>query len=149
AAHHVDIEALRELFDFGVRMLAGFDVDAFGRANRRAHVARDAFETAVVSDGQNVGSAESLGVVPLLFGVTDGRNVSFEETQKQPAQRDAKRLERRPHGGVFTPGSFADIDYGDIDGVAASNRRHRATSWLGSSGAGRAGGIIPSGPIRS
>src|ERR1051326_4593105 len=50
AAHHVDIKPGREFLDLRVGMLAGFDVNAFRRADRRAHVAGDAFQAAVVSD---------------------------------------------------------------------------------------------------
>src|ERR1700752_3479188 len=46
AAHHVDVETARELFNFRVRMLTRFDVDAFGGTDGRTHVASDSFEAA-------------------------------------------------------------------------------------------------------
>src|SRR3989442_5812401 len=51
AAHHVDIKALRELLDFRIRMLAGFNVNALGRTDRGAHVTGYALQASIIANG--------------------------------------------------------------------------------------------------
>ena len=143
ASHHVDIETSGELFDFGVWMLARLDINALGRTDRRAHVTRHAFQASIVAHRQNVRAAKTLGVRARLLWIINGWRVAFEQTGKEAPQGYPKGFKCGPHRRVFLPSSFADMDDGDIHGVAAFNRRHRTTSYTGCAG------VAPSEPTPS
>src|SRR5687767_3849492 len=128
APHHVDIEPIWKLFDFGIWMFARFNVDALGRTDRRAHVTGNAFKAAIVTNSENVGSAETFRVRTGLFGVIDGRGIPLEQTREKPPEGDRKCSKRGPNGKIFATRSVTDIDSWHVYGVTAFDRRHRATS---------------------
>ena len=78
---------------------------------------------------------------PVMAAIVDA--VRHALTHVDTVHRDGERLKRRPYCGVFPPGPFADIDDRYVDGVAASNWCHRATSW------GACAGAAPRSPIVS
>src|SRR5262249_50656614 len=95
--HHVDVESGGKFLDLRIWMFARFDIDAFCRTNRRAHVARNAFETSITSNRQDVRSAKTFGIRTSLFRIVDGWRVAFEETREQMPQCDCESPERGPH----------------------------------------------------
>src|SRR5262249_18416564 len=69
----VDVEPDGVLLDVGVRMLAGHDRDAFGRANCLAEHAPDAARRVIVALSQPVAAAEPRHERSALLGKLDSR----------------------------------------------------------------------------
>src|SRR5262245_12675250 len=82
ASHHVDVETEGVFFDLRVWMFARFDVDALRRADRRAHVTRDALQASVTPNRQDVGASKPFRVRATLFRVVDGWSVALEQTHE-------------------------------------------------------------------
>src|SRR5262249_23244574 len=143
AAHHIDVEPEREFFDFGIRVLARFDVDTLGGTDRRAHVTRHAFQASVIPDRQNVCAAKPFRIWTGLLWIIDCWCVAFEQTREEVTDSNGKSSKRGPNGCVLPAGSLTDIDDRHIDCVATLHRSHRRTSC------GVCTGVIPSRPIES
>src|SRR2546428_4840569 len=105
AAHHIDVEPKWKFFDLGIRMFAGFNIDALRGADRRAHVTRDTFQTSVASDGKNMCATKPFRIWTALLGIVDGGGVSFEQAGEQPPESDAKSTKCGPNRRVFETGS--------------------------------------------
>src|SRR5437899_12005036 len=114
-AHHIDVEPCWIFLDLRIRVLACFDIDALGGTNRRAHVARNAFKTAIIAHSQNMRATKSFGIWPRFFGVVDRWYITLKKTGEQPAEGDCKGAKRRPDGGVLPPRPLAGVDRRNLD----------------------------------
>src|SRR5581483_7091290 len=92
AAQHVDLVDDRVLLDVDVGLLGRLDVDALGRAVRRAEEARHAAHRAVGPRGEDVVPAIAAAVRTPLLGVVDGER-ALAQVLEEVANGDAEPLE--------------------------------------------------------
>src|SRR5262249_49850100 len=124
AAQHVDVEDDRVLFVGDLRVLAGDDRDAFGRAGLLAHVAGHALEGPILPGLQDVAAAEAAGVVALGLGVLDRRQPpEVREVLEEMADRHPEPAHDRRVIEALRERQLARSPAADVDDAA-----HRSSS---------------------